>query len=105
MFILFRTTMVRSVKGNMTQADTLPNLNRCIVHILDLNINLTREYLTSIWSPVSIGSQNFYFAKIEETDDLDYLNFSKIFDFQRVAIAKSFKVRMFIKIKRMLLLL
>ena len=88
--------MVRNVRGNMTQADTLPNLNKCIVHILDLNINLTKEYLISIWSPVSIGSQNFYFVKIEETDDLNYLNFSKIFDFQRVAIAQSFKVSMLI---------
>ena len=87
--------MVRSVRGNITQADTLPNQNKCIVHILDLNINLTREYLLSVWSPASIGSQHFYFAKIEETDDLNYLNFSKLFDFQRVAIAKSFRVKTF----------
>ena len=85
--------MVRSVRGNINQGDPLPNLNKCIVHILDLNINHTKEYLLSAWSTKSIGSHDFYLANVNGSNQLQYLNFSEIFDFQRIAIVNSSTVR------------
>ena len=85
---------MRSVRGKITQAELLPNLNKCIVHLLDLNINLTKEYLLSAWSARTIRSNDFYLANIKDNNQLPYLNFSEIFDFQRIAIVKSSNVRM-----------
>ena len=88
----FRATMVSSVSKEISQADILPNLNKCIVHLLDLNINLTKEYLISAWSTNSIGSQDFYLANIKNNNELIHLNFTEMFDFQRIVIIKSSEV-------------
>ena len=84
---------MRSVSKKITRADLLPNLNKCIVHLLDLNINLTKEYLLSAWSANSIGSQHLYLVNIKDSNELLYLNFSEMFDFQKIAIVKPYEVR------------
>ena len=91
---------MRYVGAKITPADILPNLNKCIVHILDLNINLTKEYLLSAWNAKSIGSQDFYLAYIKDDNQLLNLNFSEIFDFRRIAIIESSKVRTAYKIEK-----
>ena len=85
--------MMTSVSKKITRADVLPNLNICIVHLLDLNINLTKEYLLSAWSANSIGSQHLYLVNIKDSNELLYLNFSEMFDFQKIAIVKPYEVR------------
>ena len=88
--------MLRSIRGNVTKADLILNQNECIVHLLDMNINLTKEYLLVAWSERLTRSQDFYCVHINDYNQLKYLKFSEIFDFQGIAIIKSSKVRMVI---------
>ena len=95
----FRATVVRSIKGRMLQHDLFPHQNKCIVHILDLNINMTKEYLLSAWSASLFGSQNFYMVKVKDDNQLMQLNFSQLYDFQRIAIVQTSKVSTVLHIK------
>ena len=95
----FRATVVRSIEGRMSQHDLFPHQNKCIVHVLDLNINMTKEYLLSAWSASLFGSQHFYLANVKDQNQLMQLNFSQLNDFQRIAIVQTSKVSTMLHIK------
>ena len=97
----FRATVLRSIGGKIGQHDLLPHQNKCIVHILDLNINMTKEYLLSAWSSSLFGSQNFYLVNVKDHNQLMQLNFSQLYDFQRIAIVQTSKVSTMFHIKIM----
>ena len=70
----------------------LPNYNKCIVHYLDLNTNLTVNYLKSAWSAGSLGQNDIYLANVKDNIQLASLNFSELFDFKRIFVITSSKV-------------
>ena len=85
--------MIHGINGHINALDILPKNNICIVHYLDLNINLTKDYLMSAWTAGSFGANDIYLSLAEDTEQLSYLNFSQIFDFQRVLMVTFFGVR------------
>ena len=87
--------MIRAVKGKISPSAILPNNNICLVHFLDLNINRTRDYLKLAWSAGSIGANHLYLVNIEDNKMLDLMNFTEIFDFQRLLISTPVAVRKF----------
>ena len=87
--------MIRAVKGNISPSSILPNNNMCLVHFLDLNINRTRDYLKLSWSAGSIGANHIYLINIEDNKMVDRMNFTEIFDFQRLLISTPVAVRTF----------
>ena len=92
-FLVFRPKMIKAISGKVLPHKVLHNNNECIIHFLDFeNVNLTKEYLKSAWSAGSLRRNHVYLASIESTDQLTHLNFSEIFDFQRLYIALSYKV-------------
>lgn len=84
--------MIRAMAEGVTRPDIFPNHNKCIVHFLDLNVNLTKDYLKSAWTAESIGSNDFYLANVEDINHLATLNYSNNFDFQRLFITTLSKV-------------
>ena len=83
--------MIKAVAESVVPAEILPNHNKCIVHFLDLDVNLTVKYLKSARSAGSIGQNHFYLAKVDDNILLASLNFSEIFDFSRIFVI-TFKV-------------
>ena len=82
------TCMIRATttNGEIKHTEIFSSNNNCIVHFLDLNVNQTKAYLKSAWTAGSTGASDFYLAHVEDNDQLAYLNFSQIFDFQRILI-------------------
>ena len=95
--------MIRSISNSVDTADVLPNYNHCILHFLNLeNPNLMKQYIKLAWSQGSIGANHLYLVNIEadnkqvmfkENRQLG-LNFSEIFDFERLIIVSSYGVGM-----------
>ena len=91
-FVTFRAHLIKSVGEGITRAEVLPNRNKCIVHFLDLNANRTLDYLESAWNAGAIGHNHFYLCNLQESDRLASLNFTDIFDFQRIFLITTSKV-------------
>lgn len=80
--------MVKTITGPETSVEILQSQNKCILHFLDIaNINITRAYLKSAWNAGALGPKDFYLLAIENINQVPLLNFSEIFDFQRLLIA------------------
>ena len=88
----FRAHLIKAVAESVVPAEIIPNHNKCIVHYLDLDVDLTIKYLKSAWSAGSIGQNDFYLAKVDDNTMLASLNFSEIFDFRRIFVITNFKV-------------
>ena len=78
--------MIRATNEKIKHTEIFSSKNTCIVHFLDLNVNLTKDYLKSAWTAGSTGATDFYLAHVEDHNQLTYLNFNQIFDFQRILI-------------------
>ena len=86
--IIPRQVMVKTITGPETSVEILQSQNKCILHFLDIaNINITRAYLKSAWNAGALGPKDFYLLAIENINQVPLLNFSEIFDFQRLLIA------------------
>ena len=83
---IFRPKIIRAISENVG-SEILPN-KKCIIHLIDIgSMNLTKDYLKSAWKKGSIGATHFYLIKIKAIEHLGSLNFSEIFDFQRLFLA------------------
>ena len=82
----FRAHLIKAVAESVIPAEILPNHNKCIVHFLDLDVNVTVKYLKSAWTAGTIGQNHFYLAKFDDNIQLASLNFSEIFDFSRIFV-------------------
>ena len=86
--------IIKAISGKVSPSEVLYNNNECIIHFLDIeNSNITKEYLKSAWSAGSLRKDHIYLANMGPTDHLSHLNFSEIFDFQRLYISLSYKVQ------------
>ena len=87
--------VIRSLSNIVTTNDILINYNHCILHFLDLeNLNLTKQYLKLAWGQGSIGENHLYLINIEAGNKHPSLNFSEMFDFERMIIVSSSGVGM-----------
>ena len=82
----------KAIAESETPVEILPNHNKCIIHFLDLNTNLTVNYLKSAWSAGSIGQNDIYLANVKDDIQLARLNFSQVFDLKGIFVIKSSKV-------------
>jgi hypothetical protein len=66
----------------------LPSHGHCLVHFIDLSeAILAAQYVKSAWSNNALGANNLYVIRLRERKDgLHMLNFSEIFDFQRMFV-------------------
>ena len=82
--------MIKAISGKVTRPEPFPNINKCIIHFLDIeSMIITQQYLKLAWSAGSVGAYHFYWIKIEAMKNLLSLNYSEIFDFQRLFIYTS----------------
>ena len=82
--------MIQKSVGREESIDVLDSQDKCILHYLDIgNINLTKAYLKSAWNAGALGANDFYVVTVEDLSQVALLNFSKIFDFQRLWITTS----------------
>ena len=89
----FRPVMIKRITGEEISIQILKSYNKCLLHFLDIaSIKLAREYLESAWKAGAIGRNDVYFVAIEGINQAALLNFSKIFDFQRLWITVSSEV-------------
>ena len=80
--------MFKSIGGNESKIEILPNHNKCILQFLDfVSINRTKEFLKSAWSAGAIGATFFYLLKVEEKNQNELLMSNEIFDFKRLLVA------------------
>ena len=84
--------MNKEIAESVTPVEILPNHNKCIIHFLDMNKNLTVNYLKSAWSVGSIGQNDIYLTYVKDSIQLASLNFSELFDFKRIFVIISSKV-------------
>ena len=82
----------KAIAGSATPVEILPNHNKCIIHFLDMNTNLTVNYLKSAWNAGSLGQNNIYLANIKDDIQLARLDFSEVSDLKRIFVIKSSKV-------------
>ena len=82
----------KAIAESATPVEILPNHNKCIIHFLDLNTNMTVNYLKSAWNAGSLGQNNIYLANVKDDIQLSRLNFSQVFDLKRIFVIKSSKV-------------
>ena len=63
--------MIRAISGKGTGPESLPNINKCIIHFLHIeSMIITQQYLKSAWSAGSIGTNHFYWIKVEAMNNL-----------------------------------
>ena len=84
--------MIKEISERDATVEILRNQNHCIIHFLDLNTNLTVNYLKSDWNAGSLGQNNIYLANVKDDIQLARLNFSQVFDLKRIFVIKSSKV-------------
>ena len=85
--------MIRTITGREASTEILRGHNKCLVHFLAIsNLNLTEAYLKSAWSVGAVGSNSFYLVTTDAINQAAILNFSEIFDFQRILIVTLSKV-------------
>ena len=82
----FRAYLNKAIGDSATPVKILPNHNKCLIHYLDLNTNLTVTYLKSAWSEGIIGQNDIYLLSVKDNIQLVSLNFSEIFDFKRIFV-------------------
>jgi hypothetical protein len=78
----------------------LPGLSHCLVHFIDLSdAILSAEYVKLAWINDALGSNNLYVIYLRDGKDaLQKLNFSEIFDFQRMFVVyESVSLLIFLK--------
>ena len=84
---------MKRLTGEEISIEILESHKKCLLHFLNIaSINLTRQYLESTWSAGAIGGNDVYFVTLDDINQLALLNFSKIFDFQRLLIIASSEV-------------
>ena len=82
--------MIKTIREGETSTAIIRRHNTCLVHFLEIsNINLTEVYLKSAWNAGAVGANDYYLVTLESKHQVALLNFSEIFDFQRLLIAKS----------------
>ena len=85
--------MMKRLAGGENSIEIIKSHNKCLLHILNIaSIKQTRKYLESAWSAGAIGGNDVYFVTLEGINQVVLLNFSKIFDFQRLWITASSEV-------------
>ena len=85
----FRPIMIKAIAESEAPTETFHQNRRCTLHFLDVSsANITRDYLKLAWNAGAIGAYDIYLVSIPITQ-LGLLNFSEIFDFQRMFIAAS----------------
>ena len=82
----------KAIAESATSVEILPNHNKCIIHFLDMNTNLTVNYLKSAWNAGSLGQNNIYLANIKDDIQLARFDFSQVSDLKRIFVIKSSKV-------------
>ena len=85
--------MIRTITGREASTEILRGHNKCLVHFLAIsNLNLTEAYLKSSWNAGAVGTNDFYLVITDAINQAAILNFSEIFDFQRILIVTLSKV-------------
>ena len=85
-----RPIVIKTIREGETSTAIIRRHNTCLVHFLEIsNINLTKVYLKSAWKAGAVGANDYYLVTLESKHQVALLNFSEIFDFQRLLIAKS----------------
>ena len=84
--------MNKAIAESAIPVKILPNHNKCIVHYLHSNTNLTVNYLKSAWNAGARGHNDIYLANVKDKIQLASLNFSEIFDLKRIFVITSSKV-------------
>ena len=81
-----------AIAESASSVEILPNHNKCLVHFLNLNSNLTVNYLKSAWNAGSLGQNDIYLANIKDDMQLASLNFKEAFGLKRIFVITSSKV-------------
>lgn len=83
--------MIRVIEGKVASHDIIQNLNKCIVHFLDIGDTTTiKEYLELSWVAGYFGANHIYFINhfICHMCEQANLDFAGLLDFQRLHLVK-----------------
>ena len=89
--------MIKKITGRESPLQILETESqekKCILHFLDVaSINLTIDYLKSAWSAGAVDANNYFLVSIIGMKHIARLNFTEIFDFQKLLMTTSSVVR------------